>query len=88
MMSITAAAAARASASLSFLPVWWVAASLDDCSPRRVAMRAEVAHGDEGREAVTVVGPRMTGINEKVAAASDEDRAALDARTSDMLDFG
>jgi len=44
--------------------------------------------GDEGGEVVIVVGPRRAGINEEVAAASDDDRADLDARTSDMLDFG
>jgi hypothetical protein len=44
--------------------------------------------GDEGGEVVIVVGPRRAGINEEVAAASDEERAVLGARTSDMLDFG
>ena len=44
--------------------------------------------GDEGGEVVIVVGPRRAGINEEVAAASEEDRAVLGARTSDMLDFG
>jgi hypothetical protein len=44
--------------------------------------------GDEGGDVViVVVGPRRAGINEEVAAASDDDRAALGPRRSDMLDF-
>jgi len=43
--------------------------------------------GDEGGD-VVVVGPRSAGISDEVEAASDDARAVLGARASDMLDFG
>lgn len=42
--------------------------------------------GDEGGD--VVVGPRSAGISDEVEAASDDARAVLGARASDMLDFG
>ena len=41
--------------------------------------------GDEGGD--EVIGPRSTGINDEVVAASDA-RPVLGERASDMLDFG
>jgi hypothetical protein len=42
--------------------------------------------GDEGGD--VVIGPRSAGISDEVEAASDDARAVLGARASDMLDFG